>query len=182
MLCILQEEQQEELLKQITKGEFTLRIMYDQFASIMKMGPMSQIMSMIPGFGNAIMPAGNEKEGQARLKRYMTIMDSMTAKELDSSNTKILGDQSRIERWARGSGTTVAEVSMLLEEYKRLAKLFTGAMKGMKGMPKNMMKGDPRNMQQNIANMSRMLPPQMLKMMGGPAALQTLMKQMEGKF
>jgi signal recognition particle subunit SRP54 len=55
-------------------------------------------------------------------------------------------------------------------------------MKGMK-LPKNL-KGDmnPRNMQQNIAQMSRMLPPHMLKMMGGPAALQLLIKQMDGKF
>jgi signal recognition particle subunit SRP54 len=55
-------------------------------------------------------------------------------------------------------------------------------MKGMK-LPKNL-KGDmnPRNMQQNIAQMSRMLPPHMLKMMGGPAALQSLIKQMDGKF
>jgi hypothetical protein len=56
------------------------------------------------------------------------------------------------------------------------------AMKGMK-LPKNL-KGDinPRNMQQNIAQMSRMLPPHMLKMMGGPGAIQSLLKQMEGKF
>lgn len=37
------------------------------------------------------------------------------------------------------------------------------------------------NLQQSIAQMSRMLPPHMLKMMGGPAALQSLVKQMEGK-
>ena len=38
------------------------------------------------------------------------------------------------------------------------------------------------SLQQNLAQMSKMLPPHMLKMMGGPGALQTLMKQMEGKF
>jgi signal recognition particle subunit SRP54 len=60
--------------------------------------------------------------------------------------------------------------------------LFGTALKGMK-LPKNL-KGDvnPRNMQANIAQMSRMLPPQMLKMMGGPGAVQNLMKQVEGKF
>jgi signal recognition particle subunit SRP54 len=177
-----EEEQQEELLAKITKGEFTLRIMYDQFANIMKMGPMSQVMSMIPGFSNAIMPQGSEKEGQARVKKFMTIMDSMTDKELDSSSTKLLGEKSRLERWARGSGCSILEVQMLVEEYKRLAKVFTTTMKGMK-LPKNL-KGDmnPRNMQQNISQMSRMLPPQMLKMMGGPGAIQSLLKQMEGKF
>ena len=175
------EAAQEELLAKITKGEFTLRIMYEQFANIMKMGPMSQVMSMIPGFSNAIMQPGQEKESQARLKKFMTIMDSMTPKELDSSSTKLLSEQSRIERWARGSGSNVMEVQMMLEEYKRLAKLFNTALKGMK-VPKGLKDGNPRNMQQNIAQMSRMLPPQMLKMMGGPAAIQSLMKQMEGKF
>lgn len=179
-----EESQQEELLQKITKGEFTLRIMYEQFANIMKLGPMSQVMSMIPGFSNAIMPAGQDKESQARLKKFMTIMDSMTDKELDSTSSKLLGEPSRIERWARGSGSSVIEVQMMLEEYKRLAKTFTTAMKAMK-LPKNMMKGDmmnSRNNAQNIAQMSRMLPPQMLKMMGGAGALQNLMKQMEGKF
>lgn len=176
------EAAQEELLAKITKGEFTLRIMYEQFANIMKMGPMSQVMSMIPGFSNALMPPGHEKESQARLKKFMTIMDSMTPKELDSASTKMLSEQTRLERWAMGSGSSVIEVQMMLDEYKRLAKLFNTAMKGMK-LPKNM-KSDvnPRNMQQNIAQMSRMLPPQMLKMMGGPAAIQNLLKQMEGKF
>ena len=177
-----EEGQQEELLAKITKGEFTLRIMYDQFSNIMRMGPMSQMMSMIPGFSNAIMPQGHEKESQARLKKFMTIMDSMTDKELDSCSTKLLGEQSRLERWARGSGSNVMEVQMMLEEYKRLAKMFGTAMKGMK-LPKNL-KGDmnPRNMQANIAQMSKMLPPHMLKMMGGPAAIQNLLKQMDGKF
>ncbi|KAL4440590.1 hypothetical protein ABPG75_003591 [Micractinium tetrahymenae] len=179
---IPEEEQQQELIDKISKGEFTLRIMYEQFANIMKMGPMGQVMSMIPGFSNAIMQPGSEKESQAKIKRYMTIMDSMTDKELDSSSTKMLGEHSRILRWARGSGSSVQDVVLLLEEYKRLAKVFSTAMKGMK-LPKNL-KGDinPRNMQQNIAQMSRMLPPHMLKMMGGPAAIQSLLKQMEGKF
>ncbi|PRW05785.1 signal recognition particle 54 kDa 2 [Chlorella sorokiniana] len=178
---IPEEEQQQELLDKISKGEFTLRIMYEQFANIMKMGPMGQVMSMIPGFSNAIMQPGSEKESQARIKRYMTIMDSMTDKELDSSSTKLLTEQTRILRWARGSGSSVQDVVHLLEEYKRLAKVFSTAMKGMKLPKKGNMDINPRNMQQSIAQMSRMLPPHMLKMMGGPAALQSLMKQMEGK-
>lgn len=177
-----EEEQQEELLAKITKGEFSMRIMYDQFANIMRMGPMSQVMSMIPGFSNMMMPQGSDKEGQARMKRFMTIMDSMTDKELDETSTKILSETSRLERWAKGSGCSLMEVQLLMEEYKRLAQVFTKTMKGMK-LPKNM-KGDlnPRNMQQSISQVSKMLPPEMLKMMGGPGAIQNMMKQMEGKF
>ena len=54
---------------------------------------------MIPGFSSAMMPAGHEKESAARMKKFMTIMDSMTDKELDSSSAKVLGENSRIDRW-----------------------------------------------------------------------------------
>ena len=49
-----------------------------------------QVMGMIPGFSNALMPPGHEKESQAKIKRFMTIMDSMTDKELDSVDPKLL--------------------------------------------------------------------------------------------
>ena len=45
---------------------------------------------MIPGFSNTLMPPGHEKESQAKIKRFMTIMDSMTDKELDSVDPKLL--------------------------------------------------------------------------------------------
>lgn len=92
-------------------GQFTLRDMYEQFQNIMKMGPFGQIMvtcrdtpesrdlqtlmfsleslslrcvqGMIPGFGTDFMSKGNEQESMARLKKLMTIMDSMN----DQGNT-----------------------------------------------------------------------------------------------
>lgn len=47
-------------------------------------------MGMIPGFSNALMQPGHEKESQAKIKRFMCIMDSMTDKELDSPEPKML--------------------------------------------------------------------------------------------
>ncbi|KAK2163246.1 hypothetical protein LSH36_83g04089 [Paralvinella palmiformis] len=67
----------EELMKKLKHGQFTLRDMYEQFQNIMKMGPFSQIMSMIPGLGSDFMTKGSEQESMARLKKLMTIMDSM---------------------------------------------------------------------------------------------------------
>lgn len=74
------------------------------------------------------------------------------------------------------------------EEFKRLKMLICGGKGGggmMKNMPKNLQKGmagmNPHNMQMNMAQMSRMLPPHVLKQMGGTAGLQGLMRQMEGK-
>lgn len=92
---IPEEDQQQELMDKISKGEFSLRIMYEQFQNILKMGPMSQVMSMIPGFSNAVMQPGTEKESQAKVKKFMCIMDSMTDKELDATGTKIFTEPSR---------------------------------------------------------------------------------------
>ena len=55
---VIPQEQQPELLDKLAQGHFTMRILYEQFANIQKMGPMSNIMSMIPGFGNDVMPKG----------------------------------------------------------------------------------------------------------------------------
>lgn len=59
---------------------------------------------MIPGFSNALFPKGHDQESQSKIKRYMTIMDSMTNKELECTNIKLLSDSSRIQRLQRGSG------------------------------------------------------------------------------
>ena len=56
---------------------FILKCRYEQFTNVMKMGPFSQIMGMIPGFSQDFMTKGCEQESQARLKKLMTIMDSM---------------------------------------------------------------------------------------------------------
>ncbi|KAJ8445533.1 hypothetical protein Cgig2_012421 [Carnegiea gigantea] len=71
-------DQQPELLQKLSEGNFTLRIMYEQFQNILKMGPIGQVFSMLPGFSAELMPKGQEKESQAKIKRYMTMMDSMT--------------------------------------------------------------------------------------------------------
>ena len=70
-------DENEELIGKLKRGQFTLRDMYEQFQNIMKMGPFNQIMRMIPGFGSDFMSKGNEKESMTRLKKLMTIMDSM---------------------------------------------------------------------------------------------------------
>ena len=60
---------------------------------------------MIPNFSNAIFPKGHDEASQMKIKRFMTIMDSMTDKELDSTNVKIFQQESsRLERLCKGSG------------------------------------------------------------------------------
>ncbi|KAM3699883.1 hypothetical protein ACJW31_05G059200 [Castanea mollissima] len=165
---------QPELLQKLSEGNFTLRIVYEQFQNILKMGPISQVFSMLPGFSAELMPKGREKESSAKIKRYMTMMDTMTNEELDSTNPKLM-NESRMMRIARGSGRQVREVMEMLEEYKRLAKIWS-KMKGLKIPNKGEMSALSRNM--NAEHMSKVLPPQMLKQIGGMGGLQNLMKQM----
>ncbi|KAK1303012.1 hypothetical protein QJS10_CPB12g00371 [Acorus calamus] len=167
-------DQQPELLQKLSEGQFTLRIMYEQFQNLLKMGPIGQVFSMIPGFSSELMPKGHEKESQAKIKRYMTMMDSMTNEELDSTNPKIM-TESRMMRIARGAGRPMIEVMDMLDEYKRLAKVW-GKMKGLKIPKRGDMSALSRNM--NVQHMSKVLPPNMLKQIGGMGGLQSLMKQM----
>ena len=50
---------EEQMMKDIQKGRFTLRNMYEQFQNIMKLGPISQVMGMIPGLSSVFGQAGN---------------------------------------------------------------------------------------------------------------------------
>jgi signal recognition particle subunit SRP54 len=75
----------EAVLGQIQAGNFTLRIMYDQFAALQRMGPLNQVMGLIPGLGGLMGGGAGGGEGvpdakasALRLRRMMTIMDSMT--------------------------------------------------------------------------------------------------------
>ncbi|KAG5547454.1 hypothetical protein RHGRI_013224 [Rhododendron griersonianum] len=71
------EYQQPEHMLKILDGNFTLRMMYDLYQSMLK-GSMGQALSLLPGLGAKLMRKGQEKENQAKIKRYMVMMDSMT--------------------------------------------------------------------------------------------------------
>ncbi|KAI1704457.1 SRP54-type protein, GTPase domain-containing protein [Ditylenchus destructor] len=178
-------EDNEELIKRLKQGQFTLRDMYEQFQNIMKMGPFSQIMSMIPGFGPDFMTKGNEQESVSRLKKLMTIMDSMADSELDhpKANDLFTKEPTRLGRVARGSGSAPNEVKELLSQYKKFADMVK-KMGSMKGLFKN---GDmnPKNINQTQMaklnqQMAKMIDPRVLQQMGGMGGLQSMMKQIQG--
>lgn len=127
-------EDNEQLIRKLQHGHFTLRDMYEQFQNVRKMGPMSQIMGMLPGFSTEFLTKGGEQESMARLKRLMTIMDSMTDKELDSldGNKLFQKEPGRICRTARGAGVMEVEVKDLLNQYAKFAQMVK-KMGGMKG-------------------------------------------------
>lgn len=173
----------EELMKKLKHGQFTLRDMYEQFQNIMKMGPFSQIMGMIPGFSSDFMTKGSEQESKARLKKLMTIMDSMNDSELDSLEGEKLFSRSagRVNRVARGAGVSPREVNELLTQYKKFAQMVKkmGGIRGLfKGgdMNRNVNQGQITKLNQQMA---KMMDPRVLQQMGGMQGLQGMMKQFQ---
>jgi signal recognition particle subunit SRP54 len=70
---------------------FDCRDMYEQFQTLANVGSLGKMMNMIPGFNN-VMGKSEEEDGAKRIKRFMTILDSMSATELDS-DSKIFAKQ-----------------------------------------------------------------------------------------
>ncbi|NMC54669.1 MAG: signal recognition particle protein [Chloroflexi bacterium] len=115
-------------------GQFTLEDFAQQLKQVKKMGPMSQILDMMPGgMGQAarnIDPADAEKQ----LKRTEAIINSMTVAE--RKNPDLL-NASRRRRIASGSGTDVQDVNRLIKQFRETQRLFKHIKKtGGRGLPR----------------------------------------------
>ncbi|MFB6157788.1 MAG: signal recognition particle protein Srp54 [Haloferacaceae archaeon] len=117
----------------IMTGSFTLRDMRKQMEAMDRMGPLDQVMDMIPGLGGGIkdqLPDDAMDVTQERMRRFEVVMDSMTDEELE--NPRTVG-QSRVERIARGSGVDEETIRELLEQHRmmeRTLKQFQGMGEG----------------------------------------------------
>jgi signal recognition particle subunit SRP54 len=114
----------------LLRGKFTLRDMYKQLEAINRMGPLKQIMSMLP-LGSMEVPSDAIDVTSTKMSRYKVIMDSMTPPELDDPN---LISGSRIHRIARGAGASPEEVRELLKYFRMMQR----ALKGMRGSKFNL--------------------------------------------
>jgi len=115
-------EFKEEDMEKFLKGKFNLKDMYAQLEAMQKMGPLKQILQMIPGMSYSI-PEEFTREGEQKLKKFKVIMDSMTEEELEHPERI---NYSRVKRIARGSGTSVRDVKELLNQYNQMKKFFKG--------------------------------------------------------
>jgi len=111
--------------KVMGKGEFTLEDFLVAMRQIQKMGPLDQLMKLIPGLGKKLPTAGMDPK---KLKHAEAIVLSMTPQERRKPG---ILNGSRRARIARGSGRPVAEVNRLLKQFKQMQKM----MKQLKGMP-----------------------------------------------
>jgi signal recognition particle subunit SRP54 len=139
------QEDAEKLERKIRLDEFTLEDFRDQLRTIKKMGPLEQILGMLPGMGNLKELAANrEKVDDKQLGRVEAIISSMTAKE--RRNHQLING-SRRKRIARGSGTSVEDVNRLLKQFVQMKKMLKqlggmaglGKKRGGLGMMKSMM-------------------------------------------
>ena len=99
---VKQAQQMEEKLR---KASFTLEDMLDQLQQVQKMGPIGQIMSMIPGMGGMMPPGANLDDKE--LVRIEAMIQSMTRSERQDPHA-LIRDPSRVQRIARGSGSRSA--------------------------------------------------------------------------
>jgi signal recognition particle subunit SRP54 len=113
------EKQAAKLEEKVRKATFTLEDMLDSMRQMQKMGPMGQVMSMIPGLG------GYAKDAQAAvdrgdLRRVEAIILSMTPRERRDPGVL---NASRRRRIANGSGTSLPEVNRLVKQFGEMQKL-----------------------------------------------------------
>lgn len=137
-------------------------------------------MEMLPGDMGALMgglPPG--VDSSARLKRFCSIMQSMTKKELDCEAPI---DDSRLLRIARGAGVPPQEVAALLQTHKQMDKMVGGMNKAglLKGGDAAFASKMARNPQAVMQAMQKSMDPRMLSGMGGTGGLMQMMKSMAG--
>ena len=102
------------------EGTFTLRDMQKQMEAMNKMGPLGQVLDMIPGMGGGLMdqlPDDAMDMTQERMQDYKVIMDSMTDEEME--NPRVVG-ASRMKRISRGSGKPEERIRELLEQHRMM--------------------------------------------------------------
>jgi signal recognition particle subunit SRP54 len=122
-----------KLEEKIRRDDFTLEDFRDQLRTIKKMGPLEQILGMLPGFGAMKeMQQAREQVDEKQFAHVEAIINSMTAKE--RRNHQLINGQRR-KRIARGSGTSVEEVNRLLKQFIQMKKMLK-AMGGMAGLAK----------------------------------------------
>jgi len=125
-------EKAREMEKKLMTASFTLDDFLDQMEQVKNMGPLENILGMMPGVNSAQLKGLKIDERQ--IARTKAIIQSMTAKE--RITPKIL-DASRRKRIAAGSGNSIQSVNKLLKDFDNMKKMF----KGLKGRKSKSLKG-----------------------------------------
>ena len=124
-------EDAQRLEERIRANEFTLEDFRDQLKTIRKMGPLEQIVGMLPGMGQ-VKALAQQQPDEKQITRVEAIINSMTP---DERRKQHIINGSRRKRIARGSGTSVEEVNRLLKQFVQMQKMLKqlGGMAGLAG-------------------------------------------------
>jgi signal recognition particle subunit SRP54 len=132
------EKQAAEMERKLRRSEFTLEDFRDQLRQVRKMGPLEQVLGMLPKVGPLANLPKDTQIDESRLKRVEAVINSMTASERADH---ALLDGKRRKRIARGSGTTVQEVNQVVKQYLQMRQMVKqygalaakGRLRGMSG-------------------------------------------------
>ena len=123
-----------EQAERMMSGEFTLQDFADQLRQVRRMGPIGQLLDMMPGGLSQMAREIPPQEAEKQLVRTEAIINSMTLYERKSP--KVL-NASRRRRIASGSGTNVQDVNRLMKQYREAQRLFKTIRKsGGRGLPR----------------------------------------------
>lgn len=111
------EEEAERMAEKMAQGRLTMDDFLKQLRSIRRMGPMKQLLGMLPGVGSMLK---NVEVDDKQLDRLEGIVHSMTAAEREDIQRL---NKSRVRRVARGSGTDAAEVNRLTKQFEMIQKM-----------------------------------------------------------
>lgn len=124
-------EQAEKLEQKLRRQQFTLEDFYDQLQQIKKMGPLDQLLGMIPGIKSSMLKGISLDDGS--FVKIEAIINSMTPEERRRPS---IIDGSRRKRISRGSGTSVQDVNQLLKQFDMMQKMMKNINKfKFKGIP-----------------------------------------------
>lgn len=115
----LDQEAAQKAAEKLFKAQFTFEDFLAQLQQIKKMGPLSQLLGMVPGFGQVTKELPDDVTDQ-QMKRIEAIINSMTRQERQDHN---ILNGSRRRRIATGSGTTVEEVNQLVKQFKQMQRM-----------------------------------------------------------
>jgi signal recognition particle subunit SRP54 len=113
----VEQEQREQMEARLHKEGFTFEDFREQLQAIKKMGPLDQLLGMIPGVGKALRGAAVDDHAFVQVE---AIIDSMTRQERHHPQ---LLNASRRRRIARGSGTTIQDVNRLVKQFQAMQKM-----------------------------------------------------------
>ncbi len=117
---VISKEEERELEERLRSRDFNLEDYLEQLAAVKRMGPLDQILGMIPGLGGMMGKKQQLQVDDGQLKRVEAIIHSMTAQE--RRHPQVING-SRRRRIARGSGTSVQDVNQMLNQFEQMKKM-----------------------------------------------------------